>query len=115
MERTTYKVDAAGQTLGRLATDIAQHLIGKHKPEFQSHLDVGDIVEVENVEKLVVTGKKPSQKKYYSHSLHPGGLKEMPMDKLLEENPAKVLELAVSRMLPKNKHRVARLNRLMIK
>ncbi len=115
MERELYKVDASGKTLGRLASDIASHLIGKHKPSFQSHLDVGDIVEVENASQMVITGKKLDQKNYYRHSLHPGGIKETPMSKLFVESPAKVLELAVSRMLPRNKHRVERLKRLTIK
>ena len=114
MERDTYKVDAAGKVLGRMATDIATHLIGKHKPSYQAHIDAGDVVEVVNIADVKITGKKLEQKKYYRHSNHPGGLKEKVMGKLFDENPAKVLEFAVSRMLPKNKHRVERLKRLKI-
>ena len=114
MQRDTYKVDAAGQVLGRLATDIATRLIGKHKPSFRPHIDAGDIVIVENVKDMKITGKKLDQKNYYRHSGFPGGVKTKPMDELFEENPAKVLEFAVSRMLPKNKHRMERLKRLKI-
>lgn len=112
--RDIYKVDASGKVLGRLATDIATHLIGKHKPGYQPHIDAGDIVEVENVEKIVVTGKKMAQKKYFHHSGYPGGIKSKTMEQLWEQSPAKVLEAAVSRMLPKNKHRNERLKRLKI-
>ncbi len=114
MERQTYKVDAAGQVLGRLAADIAAHLIGKHKVTFQSHIDGGDVVEVTNVRDMKITGRKLDQKTYYSHSGYPGGIKHKNMGDLFDENPAKVLEMAVSRMLPKNKHRTERLKRLKI-
>lgn len=112
--REVYKVDAAGQILGRLASDIAIHLIGKHKPSFQPHLDDGDIVEVTNIKDIKITGKKLDQKKYYHHSNYPGGLKEEVMGEVFATDPARVLKLAVSRMLPKNKHRVERLKRLKI-
>ncbi len=115
MQRSLYTVDAAGKSLGRLASDIAHHLMGKHKPEFQSHMDVGDIVEVSNVAQIVVTGKKLEQKSYFHHSLHPGGIKERGMAKLFSEKPEEVLQLAVARMLPKNKLRTERLKRLQIK
>jgi len=114
MQRDIYKVDATDQVLGRMASDIAQHLIGKHKVTFQSHIDAGDIVEVTNIEKLKVTGKKMEQKNYYRHSGWPGGIKTKVMGKLFEEKPSEVLKFAVSRMLPKNKHRVERLKRLKI-
>ncbi len=114
MQRETYKVDAEGQVLGRLATDIATHLIGKYKPSWRAHIDAGDTVIVENVGMMKITGKKLEQKKYFRHSGFPGGIKTKGMDVLFEENPAKVLELAVSRMLPKNKHRDERLKRLKI-
>lgn len=114
MQRETYNVDAAGQVLGRLATDIAQRLIGKHKASFRPHIDAGDTVVVTNVKDMKITGKKLEQKKYFRHSGFPGGIKTKPMDELFEENPAKVLEFAVSRMLPKNKHRAERLKRLKI-
>lgn len=114
MERDTYKVDAYGQILGRMASDIAMHLMGKHKPSYQPHIDAGDNVIVENIKHVKVTGKKLEQKKYYHHSFHPGGLKEKVMGEVFDENPAKVLQYAVSRMLPKNKLRRDRLKRLKI-
>lgn len=113
LQRDIYRIDANGKVLGRLATDIAMHLMGKHRPDFQSHIDSGDIVEVTNINTIVVTGKI-AQKEYYHHSQYPGGLKIKRMEVLLKENPAKVLEYAVSRMLPKNKHRENRLMRLKI-
>ncbi|MBT3230295.1 50S ribosomal protein L13 [Candidatus Uhrbacteria bacterium] len=113
-KRDIYKLDATDQILGRFAVDIANHLIGKHKPDYQPHIDSGDIVEVINVEKFKVTGKKMEQKKYYHHSGYPGGIKEKTMEVMFDENPAKVLEAAVSRMLPKTKHRTERLKRLKI-
>lgn len=113
--RETYSIDAEGKVLGRLATDIAMHLIGKHRPDFQKHLDLGDNIEVQNVDKMVITGKKLDHNSYYRHSGFPGGIKEMPMKKLMDQNPAEVLRFAVSRMLPKNKHRVERMKRLNIK
>lgn len=114
IKRDVYKVDVAGKALGRVSTDIAVHLIGKHKPEFQSHLDLGDIVEVENVTQLKFTGKKLEQKPYYHHTGYPGGIKSKTMGEIFENDPAKLLQLAVSRMLPKNKHRKERLKRLKI-
>ncbi len=114
IQRETYKVDATDQVLGRLATDISKRLMGKHRPDYQAHIDSGDIVEVTNIEKIKVTGKKMAQKNYYRHSGFPGGLKTKPMEKLFAENPAKILELSVSRMLPKNKLRAERLKRLKI-
>ncbi len=115
LERKTYTVDAKGKILGRLATDIAKHLIGKTNPAFQPHMDVGDFVVVENVREIEVTGNKYEDKKYYSHSGQPGGLKTRTMRNLWEKDPALVLQAAVSRMLPKNKHRKIRLMRLTIK
>jgi large subunit ribosomal protein L13 len=114
MQRNTYKIDATGMVLGRLATDIAMHLMGKHLPTYQAHIDSGDVVIVTNVAKMKVTGKKMEQKVYRRHSGFPGGLKEKSMTKMMEDNPADVLKAAVSRMLPKNKLRDPRLNRLNI-
>lgn len=114
MEREIYKVDAAGQILGRLATDIAMHLMGKHKPDFQPHIDSGEIVHVDNVAEMKITGKKLQQKTYYRHSGFPGGLKTKSMEDLMETDPAEILRQAVSRMLPKTKHRTDRLKRLII-
>jgi len=111
IQREIYQVDAGGKVLGRLATEIAMHLMGKHNPDFESHIDSGDIVEVKNIDKIVVTGKI-AQKEYYHHSQYPGGLKTKRMEVLLKEKPSEVLVYAVSRMLPKNKHRDERLKRL---
>ena len=114
MQRETYTVDASGKVLGRLATDIAMHLMGKHRPGFVPHIDSGDDVVVTNISEIVLTGKKIDQKVHYRHSLHPGGLKVLPLRKTMEENPGEALRKAVDRMLPKNKHRQPRLNRLKI-
>lgn len=114
MQRNTYTIDATDKVLGRLATDIAMHLMGKHLPSYQAHIDAGDVVIVENVAKMKITGKKLDQKVYRRHSGYPGGLKEKPMSRLMEESPEEVLKAAVSRMLPKNKLRNPRLNRLKI-
>ena len=112
--RKTYTVDASGKILGRLATDIAMHLMGKTNPAFQSHIDAGDHVIVTNVEKMIVTGNKYEEKEYHHHSGFPGGLKTKTMRQLWEKNPGDVLRAAVSRMLPKTKHRTARMLRLKI-
>ncbi len=112
--RDVYKVDATDQILGRFASDIAIHLIGKHKPNWQKHVDSGDVVEVSNVGKIALSGQKIDQKVYHRHSGFPGGIKEMPLRKAFEKNPSWVLKMAVSRMLPKNKHRTERLKRLKI-
>ena len=115
IERKTHKIDATDKAPGRLASEIAQLLLGKHKPGFVQHVDMGDSVVVENVEKMKFTGKKLDQKVYYKHTNHPGGLKEIPVKKVMEETPAKVLEHAVRGMLPDNKLRKDRLKRLIIK
>lgn len=91
--------DAEGQTLGRLATQIAHRLLGKHKVNFTPHLETGDNVVVVNAEKIVVTGKKLKAKKYYRHSGYWGGLKERTLREMLERKPTEVIEKAVSRML----------------
>ncbi|MBU4315082.1 50S ribosomal protein L13 [Patescibacteria group bacterium] len=113
-KREVYKVDATGKALGRLASDISNHLIGKYKPSYQAHIDDGDFVEVENIAKIKVTGKKMEQKMYYRHSNYPGGLKTKSMQVMFDEDPAKVLKEAVSRMLPKTKCRTTRMKRLII-
>lgn len=96
-----YLVDATGKTLGRLASVIAAHLRGKHKPEFTPHLDTGDYIVVINAEKIYVSGKKTTDKIYYRHSEYPGGIKSTSFNKMLEEHPERILELAVKNMLPK--------------
>jgi len=95
-------VDAAGHTLGRLSTEIARILRGKHKPTFSPYVDTGDYVIVVNAEKIIVTGKKPDQKIYLRRSGHIGRKKETPLREMMEKNPAFVLEHAVKGMLPKN-------------
>jgi len=110
IEREWFVVDAEGKNLGRLATQIATILRGKHKPTFTPSMDGGDFVIVINADKIVVTGNKLEQKMYYRYSGYPGGLTETRLDKMLERHPTRVLEHAVKGMLPKN-----RLGRAMIK
>ena len=102
IERKWYVIDADGKTLGRLSTEIASILRGKHKPIFTPHVDTGDYVIVINAEKVVLTGKKLEQKAYRYHTGYPGGLKEVPYSTLIEKNPEKIISLAVKGMLPKN-------------
>lgn len=115
IERKLHKLDAEGQSLGRLATQIANLLRGKLKPEFQAHLDLGDIVEVSNIKQAKITGKKMEQKTYYSHSGYPGGLKEKKMRDVWQNDPAEVLRRAVKDMLPKTRLRNDMMKRLIIK
>lgn len=115
VERKTHKLDASGQSLGRLATQIALLLRGKNKPEFQAHLDLGDIVEVVNIDKLKFTGKKLEQKEYYQPTGYIGNLKTTKMSEVYEKNPALVLERAVRQMLPATRLRPAMLKRLIIR
>ncbi|MDD5769625.1 MAG: 50S ribosomal protein L13 [Candidatus Gracilibacteria bacterium] len=111
-ERKWYIVDAEGQTLGRLATQLAVILKGKNKPSFSPHLDNGDYIVVINSEKISVTGNKLEGKIYYRHTGFLGGLKEITLGKLLEKKPSEALKKAVSGMLPKNKLRSGMLERL---
>ncbi|MBK7136962.1 MAG: 50S ribosomal protein L13 [Rhodocyclales bacterium] len=101
VKRDWFVVDATDKVLGRLATEIARRLRGKHKPEFTPHVDTGDYVVVVNVEKLRVTGDKAEQKVYYRHSGYPGGVYEDTFAKLQKRAPVRVLEKAVKGMLPK--------------
>ena len=110
VQRDWYVVDASGQTLGRLATEIARIVRGKHKPIYSPSVDVGDYVIVINADKIHVTGQKLDQKIYYRHSGYPGGLTEVSLRRMLETHPTRVIEHAVRGMLPKN-----RLGRKMIK
>ncbi len=114
VQREWYVVDAAGKTLGRLASEIAKILMGKHKPQYTPHADMGDFVIVLNAHKVKVTGKKLQQKVYRWHSGYPSGLKERPLWWMLQHHPERVIYLAVKRMLPKNKLRKRRLKRLKI-
>jgi large subunit ribosomal protein L13 len=102
VQRDWYVVDAADQRLGRLATEIAMVLRGKNKPEFTPHMDAGDFVVVVNAEKVVVTGKKSSQKLYRRHSGRPGGMKTETFEHLQGRIPERIIEKAVKGMLPKN-------------
>jgi len=102
IEHKWYLVDASGKVLGRLATQIANYLRGKHKPEFTPHADAGDYVVVVNAAQIKVTGNKEQDKVYYRHSGYPGGLKETTFDKMMEKDPTRIIELAVKGMLPKN-------------
>ncbi len=115
MERKKHTIDASNRPLGRLASEIATILRGKHKPEYQPHLDQGDIVEVENIENIVFTGKKMEQKKYYRHSGYPGGIKEEKLEDLFQKDPGEVLKRSVRRMMPSNRLRKEMLKRLIIK
>ena len=101
IERKWYVVDAEGQTLGRLAAEVAKVLRGKNKPEFTPHIDTGDNVIVINAEKIKVTGKKLDQKVYYHHSDYVGGMKETTLREMMAKKPEQVIELAVKGMLPK--------------
>jgi large subunit ribosomal protein L13 len=102
-ERSWVLVDAQGQTLGRLATQIADILRGKRKPTYTPHCDVGDFVVVINAEKISVTGNKRAEKLYHRHSGYPGGLKSRTLEQMLDRRPEEVLRLAVKGMLPRNR------------
>ena len=102
VKRDWYVVDATGLTLGRLATEIATRLRGKHKPEYTPHVDTGDYIVVINAEKIHVTGNKVQDKIYYSHTGFPGGLKSINFEKLNLRAPERIIEMAVKGMLPRN-------------
>jgi len=110
VERQWHVIDASGQTLGKLATQVASLLMGKHKPMFVPYLDTGDFVVVVNATKVKVTGKKPQQKTYYRHSGYPGGLKAETYEDVMATHPTRIIEHAVKGMLPHN-----RLGRAMFK
>jgi len=110
IERQWHVIDASGKTLGRLATQVATLLTGKHKPMYVPHLDTGDYVIVLNAAKVRVTGKKVKQKTYYRHSGYPGGLKAVTYEDMMAAHPTRVIEHAVKGMLPHN-----RLGRAMFK
>lgn len=115
MKRTVVQLDATGHTPGRLATQIAMMLMGKHKPTYVPHLDQGDIVEVSNVAAMQIHGaNKGTNKKYYKHTGYIGNMKITTLDTMMRERPSEVLRRAVSRMLPKNRLRSERLHRLLI-
>ena len=97
-----YIVDAANKTLGRLASEIAKRLRGKHKPEYTPNVDTGDYIIVINASQIKVTGNKAKEKIYYRHSGYPGGIKQINFEKLLASKPERVIEIAIKGMLPKN-------------
>jgi large subunit ribosomal protein L13 len=102
VKRDWYVVDAEGKTLGRLATEIARRLRGKHKAEYTPHVDTGDYIVVVNAEKVKVTGNKTTDKMYYRHTGYPGGIREINFEKLQERQPEMIIEKAVKGMLPRN-------------
>lgn len=102
VKRDWYVVDATDKVLGRLASEVAFRLRGKHKPEYTPHVDTGDHIVIVNAEKIRVTGRKTEAKSYYSHSGYPGGIKEISLSDQLGKHPTRVIEAAVKGMLPKN-------------
>lgn len=114
IKRNWYLIDAKGKILGRLASRIARILMGKDKPTFTPHIDQGDFVVVINAKQVKVTGKKLENKIYYHHTFYPGGLKQERLKDLLLKRPERVIQLAVKRMLPKNRHQAPRMRRLKV-
>ena len=114
IKREWWTIDASSMPLGKLAVIIADKLMGKSKVTYTPHIDNGDYVVVTNAKKLVVTGNKMVQKKYYHHSGYPGGLKELKLEEVIEKEPARAIREAVKGMLPKNKLAADRLARLRI-
>ena len=102
VKRDWYVVDATGKTLGRLSTEIARRLRGKHKPEYTPHIDTGDYIVVINAEKVCVTGNKARDKMYHHHTGYIGNLKSINFEKLLQKAPERIIEMAVRGMMPKN-------------
>jgi large subunit ribosomal protein L13 len=113
-ERNWLVVDATGKTLGRLATQIADILRGKRKPEYTPHVDTGDFVIVVNAERIVVTGNKRAEKRYYRHSGYPGGLRSRTLEEMLARRPEEVIRLAVKGMLPRTRLGRAQLRKLKV-
>jgi large subunit ribosomal protein L13 len=113
-ERRWLLIDASGKTLGRLATQLADLLRGKRKPEYTPHCDVGDFVIVVNAEKVSVTGRKREEKLYYRHSGYPGGLRHRTLGEMLERRPEEVIRLAVKGMLPRSRLGRAQLRKLKV-
>jgi len=114
INRKWHLIDLQGQTLGRVSTEIASLLIGKHKPESSPHLDNGDFVVAINAKDIKVTGKKMTDKLYQSHSGYPGGFKELRLEQVMAKDPRQVIEHAVKGMLPKNKLQQPRMRRLKV-
>jgi large subunit ribosomal protein L13 len=113
-QRDWYVIDAEGKTLGRLATQIADLLRGKRKPEYTPHCDTGDFVVIVNAEKIVVTGKKRTDKLYWRHSGYPGGIRSRTLNEMLERRPEEVIRKAVQGMLPRNRLARQQINKLKV-
>ncbi len=114
IKRKWFILDAKDKILGRFASRVARILIGKDKPTYTPHIDQGDFVIVINAKKIKVTGKKLETKIYYHHTFYPGGLKQKQLKEILDNRPARVIELAVKRMLPKNRMQAKRMRRLKV-
>lgn len=114
VKREWHLIDAKDRVLGRMATEIARLLMGKQKPGYSAHMDVGDNVVVINAKDIELTGKKRQQKVYRGHSGYPGGFREISFEKMISENPERVVELAVSGMLPDNRLKRKRMRRLRV-
>lgn len=114
VKRSWHLIDAKGAILGRMSSDVAKFLMGKHKASYSAHMDSGDFVVVVNAEKIGVTGRKATQKVYRSHSGYPGGFKEVSFAKMHKEHPQRIIEHAVSGMLPDNRLKKGRMARLKV-
>ncbi len=114
IKRSWHLIDAQGQILGRMASDLVKLLMGKNKVNYAPHMDMGDYVVVINAAKIEVTGRKEKQKVYYKHSGYPGGFKKVAYLKLKKEKPERIINLAVKRMLPDNRLRAKRMRRLKV-
>jgi large subunit ribosomal protein L13 len=114
IKRQWHVIDASGQTLGKLATQAATLLMGKHKPIFTPNLDTGDFVVIINAEKVAVSGGKEEKKIYYRHSGYPGGLKSVSLEEMMQADPTRVIETAVKGMLPINRLRAVRMKKLKV-
>ncbi|MFH2063250.1 MAG: 50S ribosomal protein L13 [bacterium] len=114
IKRETVKIDAAGRSIGRVASETATLLMGKHKPQYEPQKDVGDIVEIRNAALVKVLGNKLEQKKYYHYSGYPGGMKERQLKDVMAKDPADAIRRAVKNMLPKNRLQNGRMKRLKV-
>ncbi len=114
IKREWHVIDASDKVLGRLATQIASLLMGKHKPLFSRNMDIGDFVVVTNADKIRVTGNKAEQKVYYRHSGYPAGLKSVTLEEMMQTHPTRVIEYAVKGMLPQNRLRARMMKRLRV-
>lgn len=112
--RNIVTIDAAGKAIGRVAVEAVAYLIGKNKVTFQTHIDGGDAVEIRNAAKVKITGKKLEQKFVHNYSGYPGGMRSRQLQTLMGKNPSEAIEIAVSSMLPKNRHRKLRMKRLAV-